>query len=74
MKQNRDVANDLRNILYVFIKEYMKLEDNTSLDYPIKCNGCTLDQIKKFAELFDEYKEIINRLYWRIEELLEKEK
>ena len=48
----------------------MKLEDNTSLDYPIKCNGCTLDQIKKFVELFDEYKGIVKRLYWRIEKLL----
>ena len=74
MKQNRDVANDLRNILYVFIKEYMKLENNTGINNPAECNGCTLDQIRKFGELFDEYRGVVRRLYWHIERLLKEEK
>ena len=72
--KNEDVANELRNITWVFLKEYMKLENNSGINNPAECNGRTLEELKKFEELFDEYKGIIKRLYWRIEKLSDEDK
>lgn len=68
--KNEDVANELRNITWVFLKEYMKLENNSGINNPAECNGRTLEELKKFEELFDEYKGIIKRLNWRIEKII----